>query len=99
MIDGLLFKALVFGVFAWTDFAIISLTLFFQDDHGYVSREFHRRYRLPSSVEKSAITCSLSTDGLLTLTGPKITGGSESGRSERSIPVSRDDKPNAAASS
>ncbi|XP_029306478.1 alpha-crystallin A chain [Cottoperca gobio] len=70
-----------------------------QDDHGYISREFHRRYRLPSSVDQSAITCTLSTDGLLTLNGPKVTGGSESGRSERSIPVTRDDKPNAAASS
>lgn len=86
-------------VFTWTHLAIIALTLFFQDDHGYISREFHRRYRLPSSVDKSSITCSLSTDGLLTLTGPKITGGSESSRSERNIPVTRDDKPNAAPSS
>ncbi|KAF3706425.1 Alpha-crystallin A chain [Channa argus] len=70
-----------------------------QDDHGYISREFHRRYRLPSNLDKSAVTCSLSADGLLTLTGPKVTLGSESGRSERSIPVTRDDKPNAAASS
>lgn len=71
----------------------------FQDDHGYISREFHRRYRLPASVDQSSITCNLSTDGLLTLTGPKAMGGIESGRSERSIPVTRDDKPNAAASS
>ncbi|XP_061833486.1 alpha-crystallin A chain [Nerophis lumbriciformis] len=70
-----------------------------QDDHGYISREFHRRYRLPSSVDQSAITCTLSADGLLTLTGPKHGGGSESGRSERNIPVTRDDKPNVAASS
>lgn len=71
----------------------------FQDDHGYISREFHRRYRLPSNVDQSGITCTLSPDGLLTLIGPKLTGGSESGRSERSVPVTRDDKPNAAASS
>ncbi|CAG06613.1 unnamed protein product [Tetraodon nigroviridis] len=70
-----------------------------QDDHGYISREFCRRYRLPSSVDQAAISCSLSPDGLLTLSGPKVQGGSESGRSERSIPVTRDDKPNAAASS
>ncbi|KAM6945567.1 alpha-crystallin A chain [Aplochiton taeniatus] len=70
-----------------------------QDDHGYISREFHRRYRLPSSVDQSAITCTLSTDGLLTLMGPKVNGGNESGRGERSIPVTRDDKANAAAPS
>ncbi|XP_004086069.1 alpha-crystallin A chain [Oryzias latipes] len=70
-----------------------------QDDHGYISREFHRRYRLPSTVDQSAITCSLSADGLLTLTGPKASGGAEYGRSDRSIPVSRDEKPGAAPSS
>ncbi|KAM7375412.1 hypothetical protein PAMA_014494 [Pampus argenteus] len=70
-----------------------------QDDHGYISREFHRRYRLPSSVDQSSITCTLSADGMLTLIGPKVSGGSESGRGERNIPVTHDDKPNAAASS
>ncbi|XP_028321471.1 alpha-crystallin A chain [Gouania willdenowi] len=70
-----------------------------QDDHGYISREFHRRYRIPSSVDQSAITCTLSADGLLIVTGPKVGGGGESGRSERKIPVTRDDKPNVAASS
>ncbi|KAB5523409.1 hypothetical protein PHYPO_G00152240 [Pangasianodon hypophthalmus] len=69
-----------------------------QDDHGYVSREFHRRYRLPSNVDQSAITCTLSGDGLLTICGPK-TGGSEYGRGDRSIPVTHDDKPNPAPSS
>lgn len=70
-----------------------------QDDHGYISREFHRRYRLPSNVDQSAITCTLTPDGLLTLTGPKVMGGSEASRHERNIPVARDDKTNAAASS
>ncbi|MXQ82264.1 hypothetical protein E5288_WYG010843 [Bos mutus] len=42
-----------------------------QDDHGYISREFHRRYRLPSNVDQSALSCSLSADGMLTFSGPK----------------------------
>ncbi|KAJ8004159.1 hypothetical protein DPEC_G00155890 [Dallia pectoralis] len=70
-----------------------------QDDHGYISREFHRRYRLPSSVDQSAITCTLSADGLLTLCGPKVTGSGDFGRGDRNIPVTRDDKPNSAPSS
>ncbi|KAJ8410560.1 hypothetical protein AAFF_G00194640 [Aldrovandia affinis] len=70
-----------------------------QDDHGFISREFQRRYRLPSSVDQSAITCTLSSDGLLTLCGPKVTTGPESNRSDRNIPVTRDDKPNSAPSS
>ncbi|KAK0143317.1 Alpha-crystallin A chain [Merluccius polli] len=58
-----------------------------QDDHGYISREFHRRYRLPSDVDQAAITCSLSGDGLLTLNAPRLTREGESCRGERSIPI------------
>ncbi|XP_036401762.1 alpha-crystallin A chain isoform X1 [Megalops cyprinoides] len=70
-----------------------------QDDHGYISREFLRRYRLPSSVDQTAITCTLSSDGLLTLSGPKISMGTDSKGSDRSIPVTREDKPNSTHSS
>ncbi|XP_073699285.1 alpha-crystallin A chain [Garra rufa] len=69
-----------------------------QDDHGYIAREFRRRYRLPSNVDQSAITCTLSADGLLTLCGPK-TGGIEAGRGDRTIPVTREDKTNLGSSS
>lgn len=75
------------------------LSMCFQDDHGYIAREFSRRYRLPSSVDQSSFKCTLSADGMLSLSGSKVSGGSESSRNERSIPVTRDDKPNAAASS
>ncbi|XP_010634809.1 alpha-crystallin A chain isoform X1 [Fukomys damarensis] len=67
-----------------------------QDDHGYISREFHRRYRLPSSVDQSALSCSLSADGMLTFSGPKVQSGLDAGHSERAIPVSREEKPSSA---
>ncbi|XP_012926872.1 alpha-crystallin A chain [Heterocephalus glaber] len=70
-----------------------------QDDHGYISREFHRRYRLPSSVDQSALSCSLSADGMLTFSGPKVQSGLDAGHSERAIPVSREEKPSSAPSS
>lgn len=70
-----------------------------QDDHGYISREFHRRYRLPSNVDQSALSCSLSADGMLTFSGPKVTSGMDAGHSERAIPVSREEKPSSAPSS
>nr|XP_023685553.1 alpha-crystallin A chain [Paramormyrops kingsleyae] len=70
-----------------------------QDDHGYISRLFHRRYRLPSNVDQSSFTCSLSPDGLLTLCAPKVTSGADVTRSDRSIPVTRDDKPGSGPSS
>ncbi|XP_028836229.1 alpha-crystallin A chain [Denticeps clupeoides] len=69
-----------------------------QDDHGYVSREFHRRYRLPSSVDQSAVTCTLSSDGMLTICGPK-SGGTDAARADRNIPVIREDKTNSTPSS
>nr|BAB85811.1 newt alpha A-crystallin [Cynops pyrrhogaster] len=70
-----------------------------QDDHGYVSREFHRRYRLPASVDQSSITCSLSTDGMLTFSGTKMQSSLDSSHGERPIPVSREEKPASAQSS
>ncbi|XP_006638940.1 alpha-crystallin A chain [Lepisosteus oculatus] len=70
-----------------------------QDDHGYISREFHRRYRLPSNMDQSGITCSLSADGILTFCGPKISSGADSSRGDRNIPVTREEKPTSAAPS
>ncbi|XP_074839508.1 alpha-crystallin A chain [Carettochelys insculpta] len=70
-----------------------------QDDHGYISREFHRRYRLPSSVDQSSITCSLSADGMLTFSGPKVRSHMDTNYSERPIPVSHEEKLTSAPSS
>ncbi|KAJ1112095.1 hypothetical protein NDU88_000364 [Pleurodeles waltl] len=70
-----------------------------QDDHGYVSREFHRRYRLPANVDQSSITCSLSTDGMLTFLGTKMQSGLDSSHGDRPIPISREEKSASAQSS
>nr|XP_010948414.1 PREDICTED: LOW QUALITY PROTEIN: heat shock protein beta-6 [Camelus bactrianus] len=35
--------------------------------HGYVSREFHRRYRLPPGVDPAAVTSALSPEGVLSI--------------------------------
>lgn len=42
-----------------------------QDKHGYVSREFCRKYRLPPNVRTEAIKSSLSSDGILSIQCPK----------------------------
>lgn len=42
-----------------------------QDEHGFVSRHFVRRYALPPSHDVINITSSLSSDGVLTITAPK----------------------------
>ena len=57
-----------------------------QDDHGFVSREFLRKYKLPASVSGGDVTSSFSCDGLLTITVPR-----SSSNLERSIPITFDD--------
>lgn len=42
-----------------------------EDKHGYVSREFCRKYKLPPNVKAEAITSNLSSDGLLSIQCPK----------------------------
>ncbi|XP_035120410.1 alpha-crystallin B chain isoform X2 [Callithrix jacchus] len=60
-----------------------------QDEHGFISREFHRKYRVPADVDPLAITSSLSSDGVLTVNGPRkqVSGP------ERTIPITREEKP------
>ncbi|XP_069801361.1 alpha-crystallin A chain [Dendropsophus ebraccatus] len=70
-----------------------------QDDHGYISREFHRRYRLPPNLDQSSVSCTLSADGILTFCGTKLHSNLDSSHSERPIPVSREEKPTSAPSS
>ncbi|XP_008276972.1 alpha-crystallin B chain [Stegastes partitus] len=57
-----------------------------QDDHGYVTREFLRKYRLPSGVTVAEVTSSLSSDGVLTITAPRPSPGPE-----RNIPITCED--------
>ncbi|KAG8232747.1 hypothetical protein J437_LFUL012992, partial [Ladona fulva] len=43
-----------------------------RDEHGYVSRHFIRRYTVPSGVHMDAVTSALSSDGVLTVSAPKV---------------------------
>ncbi|EAT34411.1 AAEL013346-PA [Aedes aegypti] len=42
-----------------------------KDEHGYISRQFVRRYVLPEGHDANQIVSSLSSDGILTVTAPK----------------------------
>ncbi|XP_053688954.1 protein lethal(2)essential for life-like [Sabethes cyaneus] len=42
-----------------------------QDEHGYISRHFVRRYLLPDGHDPESIVSTLSSDGILTITAPK----------------------------
>ncbi|XP_033851449.3 alpha-crystallin B chain-like isoform X2 [Acipenser ruthenus] len=63
-----------------------------QDEHGFVSREFHRKYKIPAGVDSAAITSSLSSDGVLTISAPRKLADVP----ERAIPITitREDKQN-----
>lgn len=42
-----------------------------QDDHGYISRQFVRKYQLPKGFKAEEVTTSLSSDGILTVKAPR----------------------------
>ncbi|XP_070620899.1 heat shock protein beta-6 [Erythrolamprus reginae] len=58
------------------------------DEHGYVSREFQRRYTIPKGVDPAAIVSALSPEGVLSITAPTKTPALE-----RSIPITRQENP------
>ncbi|GJQ78329.1 hypothetical protein Trydic_g22163 [Trypoxylus dichotomus] len=43
-----------------------------QDEHGYISRQFIRKYVLPKGHDVQNIQSKLSSDGVLTITVPKV---------------------------
>lgn len=44
-----------------------------EDDHGYISREFTRRYTLPKEFKPDQVVSTLSSDGILTIKAPSPT--------------------------
>ncbi|XP_061596109.1 heat shock protein beta-1 [Cololabis saira] len=61
-----------------------------KDEHGFVSRNFTRKYTLPCSANVEKVTSSLSPDGVLTVEAPLTRPAIES--SETTIPVKVDGK-------
>jgi len=56
-----------------------------QDEHGFISRQFQRRYMLPNDVEADTIVSQLSSDGVLTIFAPKKALPATDG--ERIVPI------------
>ncbi|XP_060106841.1 alpha-crystallin B chain [Heteronotia binoei] len=59
-----------------------------QDEQGFVAREFNRKYKIPADVDPLAVTSSLSSDGVLTVNGPR----KPMEIPERTIPITREEK-------
>ncbi|XP_019552789.3 protein lethal(2)essential for life-like [Aedes albopictus] len=57
------------------------------DENGYVLRHFIRRYQLPEGYDSEKIASTLSSDGVLTITAPKL--ALPEPQKERAIPVEK----------
>lgn len=66
------------------------------DEHGYISRQFTRRYKVPDTVDTAAIKSTLSSDGVLTIGAPKKVV--ESVKGERPIQIVQTNQPSVKAS-
>ncbi|CAH0405136.1 unnamed protein product [Chilo suppressalis] len=55
------------------------------DEHGYVARQFVRRYSLPQGCLPDTVESKLSSDGVLTVTAPKVLAMPSTG--EKIVPI------------
>lgn len=56
-----------------------------KDEHGFISRQFKRRYAIPEDCNPEAVESKLSSDGVLTITAPK----KALERGERLVPITQ----------
>ncbi|KAG6458823.1 hypothetical protein O3G_MSEX011075 [Manduca sexta] len=56
-----------------------------KDEHGYITRQFKRRYALPEGCNPETVESRLSSDGVLIVTAPK----SSENKEERAIPITQ----------
>ena len=62
-----------------------------QDEHGWISRQFTRKYLIPEQCNIQQVSSSLSSDGVLTITAPRKE--QSQAQSERSIMIEQTGKP------
>ncbi|XP_022203261.2 alpha-crystallin A chain [Nilaparvata lugens] len=63
-----------------------------KDQHGFISRQFCRRYKLPENVDLQKLESRLSSDGVLQLIAPKKIDESIK-NNERQIPIKHTNQP------
>lgn len=57
-----------------------------EDEHGYISRQFIRRYTLPKGYDAKDVVSQLSSDGILTIEAPPPVKASDEGN-ERIVQI------------
>lgn len=63
-----------------------------RDKHGFISRQFTRRYKLPDNIIQENISSSISSDGILSISAPKKSQAIGNGN-ERQIPIVQTNTP------
>ncbi|KAG6443653.1 hypothetical protein O3G_MSEX002946 [Manduca sexta] len=58
-----------------------------KDEHGYISRQFVRRYALPEGCTPETVESKLSSDGVLSVTAPRKVP--EAVQGERKVPITQ----------
>ncbi|EAT37330.1 AAEL010664-PA [Aedes aegypti] len=58
-----------------------------RDHHGFVSRHFLRKYRLPEGHDSDKMVSTLSSDGILTIRAPKVAALEDAPKDAKEIPV------------
>ncbi|KAF2885860.1 hypothetical protein ILUMI_20313 [Ignelater luminosus] len=64
-----------------------------EDEHGFVSRRFIRRYMLPDGHDINQVVSNLSSDGVLSITAPRI---AQESIEHRTIPIQQTGAPSKA---
>lgn len=67
-----------------------------QDEHGFVSRQFTRRYNLPSGYKGEDVVSSLSSDGILSIKCAAPAATVEN-TDERQVPIKQTGRPSPAS--
>lgn len=62
-----------------------------QDQHGWISRQFSRRYMIPGQCDIDQVSSSLSSDGILSITAPRK--DKPKAQNEREIKIEHTGKP------
>jgi len=61
-----------------------------EDPHGFVSRQFTRRYVLPEDVRVESLVCNMSSDGVLAIEAPRAAPKLQG---ENVIPINQTGRP------
>ncbi|XP_017884165.1 protein lethal(2)essential for life-like [Ceratina calcarata] len=62
-----------------------------KDEHGWISRQFTRKYLIPEQCDIDQVTSTISSDGVLSITAPRKEQPKSEG--ERSIKIEQTGKP------